>query len=297
MIMKSKAVLTNPDKIYWPGEGITKGDLFNYYEKIAPVILPYLKNRPLSLKRNPDGIRNSGFYQKNAENIAPDWMKTIPVYVPSTGKTIQYIICNDKSSLLFVVNLGCIEINPWNSALPDLDKPDYLVMDIDPSEKNSFRDVIEVTLALKEVMDEWELNGYCKTSGASGMHIYLPCRKKYTYEQVRNFAKVIALQVNQKLPGLTTIERSLSKRKKNQVYLDYLQNSKGQTLASAYSVRPRVGATVSTPLEWKEVKPGLDPSSFSIKTIYKRITRKGDLFAGVKGKAIDIPKAMRLSGG
>jgi DNA ligase D len=286
--------LTNLQKLYWPDEKITKGDLINYYETIAPFILPYLKNRPLSLKRNPNGIRDKGFYHKDAGDIAPEWLPTADIYSESTKKTIHYLVCNNVKSLLFIANLGCIEMNPWNSTVNKLDNPDYLVMDIDPSDKNTFDQVIDVALVIKEILDKAELNGFCKTSGSTGLHVYIPCKKKYEYEQVREFAKLIATLVVKRLPGTTTMERSLSKRKKTQVYIDYLQNSRGQTLASAYSVRPKPGATVSAPLEWKEVKHGLSLSDFTITSIHKRVKKKGDLFAGALQTGINMAKALKI---
>lgn len=285
--------MTNPDKLYWPKEGITKGELVGYYEAISSYILPYLKNRPLSLKRNPNGIMDKGFYHKDAGDIAPDWVKTAAIKAESTGKTIQYLLCNDIKSLVFIANLGCIEMNPWNSVVGKLDYPDYLVIDIDPSEKNSFGQVVEVALVIKEICNKMGITSCCKTSGASGMHVYMPCKKKYEYTIVRDFAKTIATLVCEQLPSITTMERSLSKRKNTQIYIDYLQNSRGQTLASAYSARPRPGATVSTPLEWKEVRSGLDPSNYNIKNIIRRIKNKGDLFAPVLGKGIDIMQALK----
>lgn len=289
-----KIVITNAGKLYWPEEKITKGDLINYYETIAPFILPYMKDRPLSLKRNPNGILDAGFYHKDAGNIAPSWMKTADFHSESSHKIVHYLVCNDKQSLLFIANLGCIEMNPWNSTWQKPDNPDYMVIDIDPSEKNSFSDVIDTALAVKEVIDSIKVTGYCKTSGASGMHVYIPLNKRFVYDQVREFAKALAQAVHQQLPRITTLERSLAKRRKDQIYIDYLQNSRGQTLACAYSARPKPGATVSAPLEWKEVKKGLDPRQFTIKNIQKRLSKKGDLFSGVLGKGTDIIKGLRM---
>lgn len=290
--MAKQLTLSNLDKIYWPDEKITKGDLIKYYESVAGFILPYLKNRPLSLMRNPNGIKGKGFYQKDAGDIAPAWMKTANIYADSTGKIVHYLVCNDVKSLLFIANLGCIEMNPWNSVISQLDSPDYMVIDIDPSEKNTFDQVIDVALVLKGILDRAQLIGFCKTSGASGMHVYIPCNKKYTYDEIRDFAKILATLVTEELKDLTTLERSLAKRKKNAIYVDYLQNSRGQTLASAYSVRPKPGATVSTPLDWKEVKHGLLPTDFTIKNVLKRFKSQGDLFKGVLGKGVNIPKAL-----
>ena len=288
--------LTSLDKVYWPDEGITKGDLIEYYKTMAPYILPYLKNRPLSLKRNPNGILDDGFYQKDAGELAPGWMKTEAVYAESSDKMVHYLVCNDVKSLLFIANLGCIEMNPWNSVIAKPEYPDYLVVDIDPSEKNTFDDVIDVALVIKKILNKANVEGYCKTSGSSGMHVYIPCNKKYSYDEVRVFAKTVAIRVHEQLPRITTIERSLAKRKKNDIYIDYLQNSIGQTLACAYSVRPKPLATVSAPLEWKEVKHGLRPAQFTLKNMHERIIQKGDLFKPVLGKGLNMKTALKLLG-
>lgn len=290
---KGKVELTNTGKLYWPDEGITKGELLAYYESMHKFILPYLRKRPMSLKRNPNGVNDQGFYHKDAGDIAPDWMETADIHAESTNKIVSYLVCNDLNSLLFIANLGCIEMNPWNSTVTRLDKPDYMVMDIDPSEKNSFEEVVDTALVIRDVCERAGISTYCKTSGASGLHVYIPCNKKYDYDTVRDLARIIATLVQEQLPGTTTLERSLSKRKKNQIYVDFLQNSRGQTLASAYSARPRPGATVSTPLEWKEVKHGLHPSMFTIKNIRKRVEKKGDLFRPVLGRGINIPGALK----
>src|SRR5690606_16960731 len=184
--------LTNQNKIYWPEEKYTKGDVIQYYNKVARYILPYLVNRPQSLKRNPGGIEDKGFYHKDAGDAAPHWVKSVEVYSESGNKTIDYILCNDKATLLYLNNLGCIEINPWNSRIKKPDHPDYLIMDIDPSEKNTFNQVIDVALVIKEILDKAGCTGYCKTSGATGMHIYIPLQGAYTYDQARPFSEIIA---------------------------------------------------------------------------------------------------------
>lgn len=293
VIGRKKVEISNPDKVYWPDENISKGELIRYYQMIAPYMIPYLKDRPMSLKRNPNGLKDEGFFQKDAGELAPSWMKTAKVYSESTDKDIHYLLCNDAASLVFIANLGCIEMNPWNSRVGKLDKPDYLVMDIDPSDKNDFDDCVDAAKVIKEILDSVKVPGYCKTSGASGLHVYIPLHAKYEYERVKDFAHLIATLTTEQLPDLTTLERSLSKRAKNKIYVDYLQNRRGQTLAAAYSVRPKPGATVSTPLDWKEVKHGLHPSDFTIFNIEKRIRKKGDLFEPVLGKGADIMKALR----
>lgn len=285
--------LTNQNKIYWPDEGYTKGNLVNYYEKMHPYILPYLKNRPESLNRFPNGIKGSSFYHKDAGDTAPDWVESVEIYSESTQKNVDYIICNDKATLLYLANLGCIEMNAWNSTVNKLEYPTYMIIDIDPSGKNTFDQVIDTALATKQVLDECGATSYCKTSGASGLHVFVPMGNKYDYEQVKTFAHLTAIKITELLPDITTLERNLKKRGNRKIYVDYLQNRKGQTIASAYSVRPKKGATVSAPLDWKEVKKGLHPSQFDINTVPKRVTRLGDIFKPVLGKGIDIMKCLK----
>lgn len=291
-----KVAFTNTDKIFWPDEGYTKGDVIDYYNAIYPHIGKYLKDRPESLKRNPNGINGEAFYHKDAGEHAPEWITTYPVWSDSAKKTIDYIVCNDKPTLLYMANLGCIEVNPWCSRTAKPDNPDYCVLDLDPSDKNTFDQVIETALVIKDILDKAGADCYCKTSGSTGLHIYIPLGAKYDYEQSRQFAQMIAQLAQEQLPGFTTLERSLSKRGNDEIYIDYLQNKKGQTLASAYSLRPKPGATVSTPLEWKEVKKGLDLHDFNITNIIKRIEKKGDLFAPVLKKGIDMMKAIKKLG-
>lgn len=293
IIGSKKVNLTNQDKIYFPGIKLTKGDIIHYYQAIAAYILPYLKNRPLSLHRLPGGITESGFYQKDAGENNPEWIKTHAVYSESTNKYIDYIICNDKATLAYLNNLGCIDLNPWNSTIVQPDKPDYMVLDLDPSEKNSFNELIEVTQYTKEILDKLNIEAYCKTSGKTGMHIYIPLAQKYDYEPVKDFAYLLMQQVHEKLPAITTLERNLKKRDKKKIYLDYLQNRSGQTLASVYSLRPAVHATVSTPLLWEEVKTGLRPADFNIFNITERIETMGDLFKPVLGKGVDLVHGLK----
>ncbi len=286
--------LTNQDKVYFPKDGITKGDVIAYYQSVATYILPHLKNRPLSLNRFPNGIEEQSFYQKDAGEHIPDWIKTTQVYSESNDKYIDYIYCNDKATLAYLNNLGCIDLNPWNSSLPDLEHPDYLVLDLDPSKKNTFDDVIETALQVNEVLNSIKIKGYCKTSGSTGIHIYIPMGGNYDFDQVKDFAHILMKQVNERLPKITTLERSLQKRDSNKIYLDYLQNRTGQTLASAYSLRPKEGASVSMPLDWEELKPGIRPADYNIHNSLERIKAKGDLFKPVLGKGIDMMKALEL---
>jgi len=294
IIGKRKVQLSNLNKIYWPEENYTKGDMITYYKTIAPYILPYLKNRPMSLKRNPNGITDAGFFQKDAGESAPAWIKKINVHSESNDKTIHYLMCNDAASLIYIANLGCIEMNPWFSTSLKIQNPTYMVIDIDPSEKNTFDEAIETAQNVKSILDKAGAASFCKTSGATGLHVYVPMGNKYPFEQVKDFAHIIASLTNEQLPNITTLERSLSKRDDNKIYVDYLQNRRGQTLACAYSLRPRPGAPVSTPLLWKEVKKGLHPLQFNIQNIHKRLSKTGDLFSNVLGKGIDLKRSLKL---
>ncbi len=287
-ISGKELVLTHLEKIYWPKEKYTKGDLIEYYRKISKVMLPYLKDRPENLNRHPNGITGESFYQKNMDHLPPKWAKTQKVHSDSNDKNINYLICQDEATLIYMANLGCIEINPWNSRIKDLEKPDYAIIDLDP-EDIGFDKVVESAQAVHEVLEKYGIPSYPKTSGATGLHIYIPLGAKYDHDLSRQFVQLIVTMVNAKLPKITSLERSPKKRQKR-VYLDYLQNRKGQTLAAPYSVRPKSGATVSTPLEWKEVNSKLDPKDFTIKNIFKRLDKKGDLFKPVLGKGIDLSK-------
>ena len=289
-----KLKITNLNKIYWPEEGYTKGDVIDYYQQIAPYILPYLKDRPESLNRHPSGITGENFFQKDMGHTLPEWILSQKVFSESNKKDINYLICQDKETLMYLNNLGCIEINPWHSRIQNLDFPDYTMIDLDPGE-NTFDEVIEVALVVKEILDKAGADAYIKTSGATGMHIFIPLGAKYDFDQSKNFANIIVELVHEILPNLTSLERSTKERRK-QIYLDYLQNRTGQTIASVYSLRPKAGATVSTPLEWKEIKKGLHPSQFDIKNIFKRLEKKGDLFKNVLGKGVDMEKCLKKLG-
>lgn len=291
-----KVAITNSHKVFWPDEGYTKGDLVTYYNKMAEFILPHLKNRPLSLKRNPNGIQDEGFFHKDAGEHAPDFAEVFKVKSDSSEKVIDYIVCNKRATLLYLANLGCIEMNPWNSTIKFPDHPSWMVIDIDPSPKNNFKQVVDVALVTKEVLTKAGLESYCKTSGASGLHVYVPMKNRYDYKTVKDFAHIIASLIQEQLPGYTTLERSLSKRGPN-IYIDYLQNRSGQTLASVYSLRPIKGAQVSTPLDWKEVNHKLSPSQFTIENSYERARKKADLFEKVLTGSSNIAKALKLLGG
>lgn len=278
--------LNNLDKLYWPEDGITKRDMLNYYHGIMPYLLPYMKNRPQSLNRFPDGIQGASFYQKNVEGKVADWITTFPYHSESDQNDKQFFVCTDEASLLYIATLGCIEMNPWHSRIQSPDLPDWCVIDLDP-DKNSFDEVVKVAQEVKKVLDQFAIPSYPKTSGATGMHIYIPLGAQYTYEQSRLFAQLLVTLVQERTGRLTSLERTPAKRK-GKIYLDFLQNRTIQTIAAPYSLRPRPGATLSTPLHWDEVKKGLSPAQFTIHTIWKRLQEVGDLFAPVLEKGIDL---------
>jgi bifunctional non-homologous end joining protein LigD len=245
----------------------------------------------LSLKRNPNGINDPGFYQKDAGEHVPEFVKVFPY--DNEEKIIEYIICNNEATLLYRANLGCIEMNPWNNRYNKTDKPDWLAIDIDPGDNNTFKQVILVAQAAKKMIDKAGLTAYCKTSGASGIHIFIPLHAQYDYGIVKNFGAFFMQQVEQMLPDITTLQRTKSKRGKK-IYLDFLQNRRGQTLASVYSIRPVPGATVSAPIKWSELKESLSPSFFTIENMAGRVKKMGDLFKPVLTEKNNLIKALKL---
>ena len=282
--------VSNLSKIYWPESGFRKYDLIEYYIQISNTILPYLKDRPQNLHRHPNGISKKGFYQKDNEHL-PEWIETVKIYSESSNKDIDYLVCQKLSTLVYMANLGCIEINPWNSRIDNMENPDYAVIDIDPSNGNTFEEVIEVAQVAKELLDSIQVKGYCKTSGSTGLHIYLPLGALYTYDEARDFTKLLCYYIHEQLPKLTSMERAV-KNRKGKIYLDYLQNRRGQTLAAPYCVRPKKNAPVSAPIKWKELKKGLKINDFNMQNMPDRITKYGDLFGDVLGEGIDMEKAL-----
>jgi len=281
----------NLSKLYWPKDGFTKRDLLNYYYQVAPYILPYLKDRPQSMNRFPNGIEGKSFYHKDVTATAPDWMHQFP-YHTSDGEDKNFLVVEDEASLLWMANLGAIEMNPWNSTIHKPDHPDWCIIDLDPTEKNTFAQVIETAQVTRQVLDSLGVPSYPKTSGSTGIHIYIPLGAKYTYDQCQLFGKLVATQVHRQLPTFTSIERMTNKRK-GKIYVDYLQNRPKATLAAPYAVRPKPMATVSMPLHWEEVKKGLTMSKFTMKNAIARIKSEGDIFKPVLGKGINMAKVLK----
>ncbi|MFD0766463.1 DNA ligase D [Mucilaginibacter lutimaris] len=281
---------THLSKVYWPEDGITKRDMFNYYYQVAEYILPYLKDRPQSLNRFPNGIHGPSFYQKDVRGKSPDWVRTFP-YTTSDGEDKDYLVGHDEATLLWMASLGCIEMNPWFSRIQSPDNPDYCIIDLDP-DKNTFDQVIEAAQEVKKVLDALDVPSYCKTSGSTGMHIYIPLGAKYDYDQSQMFARLIVNIVHDQIPEYTSLERMI-KNRGGKMYLDFLQNRPGATIAGPYSLRPKPGATVSMPLHWDEVKPGLTMKHFTIHNSVARLKKEGDLFNGVLGEGIDLEKTIK----
>ncbi len=286
-----KIKLTNLHKIFWPDKGYTKFDLLKYYYTISETILPYLKDRPLILKRYPNGITGQMFYQHNLED-APDFIEIYPKREPN-GKMVLNPVANNLAALLYLVNLGTITQNPWFSRVQSIAKPDYIAFDLDPGDKASFEQVKAIALDIKTVLDEVGLVGYPKTSGSRGIHIYVPIKPDYTYDEIFPFAKQIATIVAERNPKSATIRRMVHDRNASQVYIDYLQNMEGKSMASAYSVREKPHALVSAPVEWNEITKKLTLEQFTIKTMPARIEKKGDLFADVLTKRQSLADAMK----
>jgi bifunctional non-homologous end joining protein LigD len=254
--------------------------------------LPYLRDRPESLHRHPNGITGQSFFQKDmSTQPPPPWIRTIEIDSDSPEKPIRYLVCQDKATLLYMANLGCIELNPWNSRIGALDRPDYMIIDLDPQDVPLAK-VVEAAQIVRKTIDEAGGACLCKTSGKRGLHVIVPLGAGYDYEQTKQFGEIIATIVHRKLPHSTSVVRSPALRPKR-VYLDFLQNRRGQTLAAPYSVRPYPGATVSTPLRWQEVTKKLDPSRFTIRTIPQRLDKVGDLWKPVLGKGIDLAACLR----
>ena len=268
-----------PDKKYWPKEGYTKGDLIAYYRAVAPYLLPHLKDRPLILKRYPNGIDAPPFYQHDVKT-APTFVSTVAVEEPAG--TVNYALCQNRESLLWLANMGVIPQNPWLSRVPHLDRPDWIVFDLDPQEV-AFPDVCKMALYLKEILDELGLKAYPKTSGSRGIHVYVPLKPAYDFSQGLDFAQLVGALAVKRKPDAFTVERSLKLRKRDRIYFDCMQNSMGKSVASVYSVREKPGATVSAAVEWTELKSkgGVRMEDFDIRTMPKRLEKKGDLFADV----------------
>ena len=297
-IRKGKRVLklSNVDKLFWSEEGITKGDLLSYYQRVAPVVVPHLKDRPFTMKRYPDGWQGKFFFQKDAPKGIPDWIPTAPIVVatrdqPRQKRRIDAPLVNDELALLWMVNMGCIDLNTWYSRIDKPERPDWVLFDLDPSPDVGFPETIEVALLVKQALDVLELESFVKTSGSEGIHILVPIARRHTYADTRQFSAIIAGALARTHRGLVTTEWSKAKRRG--VLIDSNQNGEGKTIASVYSVRPKAGAPVSTPLRWDEVNDELDPASFTMEAVLERVEKHGDLFKGVRENKQSLSAALK----
>jgi bifunctional non-homologous end joining protein LigD len=286
--------LSNLNKVYFPESGHTKRELLAYYYRMADFILPFLRDRALVLRRYPDGIKGQAFFQKDVREGLPDWFKTVPVDSEHRGEVIHYATANDRASLLFLTGLGCIDHNPWSNRYDDVDHPDYFFFDLDPSDGTEFSVVVTIARALHEKLEELRLAHFLKTSGATGIHIFIPVEPVYTYEQLRTFGEIIARTVTAELPNLVTSERIVAKRPAGRVLIDVQQNAHGRPLAAAYSVRAFPQAPVSTPLLPRELRASLRPETLNIKTVFARLKEKGDLWADFWKRRQKLEQAIEI---
>lgn len=284
-----KVKITNRAKVFWPAEGITKGRLLDYYERIADVLLPYLRDRPLHMLRYPDGIQGKAFYQKNVTGRVPDWVPTVELGEEG-GEPVRYVVCNDRDTLLYLVNLASIDLHPWHSRVSAMDSPDWAILDLDPS-ADDFAKVVRIARTVGKTLRGAGLRPLLKTSGATGMHIYVPLARGYTYEQAKMFCEVVARMTVREHKDIATVERTPGKRG-NKVYVDFGQNRREQTVVPPYVVRPVPGASVSCPLDWDELSVGMSPQDFTMDVVGERLAARGDLFRPLLADLQDLKPAI-----
>lgn len=280
------AVITNPSKPFWPDDGITKLDLANFYARTASYIVPWMKSRAVTMERCPDGIRRACFYQKQAPENLPHDIPTFTIPAPSAGRDVDYIVGGTRKTILTLVNLGCIAMHVMNARIDQLDRPDWLAFDLDPSD--GFASAAKAALLLRDWLEDHGLETFVKTSGGRGLHVFVPLRRGASQDQVRRYAGAVAVELAARHPSLVTVESRKAKRRAP-VYLDVLRNAPGQTIVPPFSVRWRPGAPVSMPLDWTEVSPRLDPGVFNLKTAERRIARKAP-WADFFGKRQTLPR-------
>jgi bifunctional non-homologous end joining protein LigD len=286
--------LTNLDKVFFPALGLTKGDLIQYYVDMAPYVLYQASRRPMQMKRYPNGVEGEFFYQKRVPVPHPDWLETVHIRFPS-GRTADFPVCNDAASLAWIVNLGCIELHTWHSRASDIERPDYLLIDLDPSEGNPWEFVREIALVVKEVMDELGLHSFPKTSGATGLHILAPITPELRFPAVRDFAKELAKEVVRRVGDEDVATTTWKVADRRGVFVDYGQNARDRTIACAYSIRPTADARASTPLHWDEVGTS-DPSGFTLETILGRVAEVGDLTKGMWRRKVSLLPRIKTLG-
>jgi bifunctional non-homologous end joining protein LigD len=291
--MSREVRLTSADRIMYPESGITKGDLFDYYGRIAPVLVPHLRDRPFTLKRWPHGIHGEAYFQKQAPRGMPEWIATRQFTThPRAGESrlVDFALVNSREAVLWMVQMNCVDMNAWYSRVDKPARPDFVLFDLDPPD-GEFRLAIEAAQRVREALEELELRSYVKTSGSEGIHILVPVTRRYSFPETHRFAELVSKRLAAENPGVITTE--WLKRKRVGVLLDYHQNGAGKTIASAYSVRPKPGAPVSTPLRWEEVTRKLDPSRFTMQALLRRVDREGDFFEAVLKGGQSLGAALR----
>jgi DNA ligase D len=279
--------LTNLDKVYFPEPGLTKGDLVRYYLEVADCVLPHVRRRPMQMLRYPDGVEGFFFYQKRVPNPHPDWLETVRILFPGSGRTADFPVVTHPASLAWIVNLGCIDLHTWHCRVDDVERPDYMLIDLDPSEGNPWAHVRAIALVVKEVMDELGLPSYPKTSGATGLHILVPVRPELRFTEVRRFAKALAQEVERRVGDQEVATTTWKVAERRGVFVDFGQNARDRTIASAYSIRPTKDARASAPLSWDEV-PEVEPEAFTLETMRARIDAVGDLTAGMWRRKVSL---------
>ena len=286
-IGRRDVALTNLDKLFFPEVGLTKGDLVRYYVDLAPCVLHHVARRPLHMKRYPHGVEGAFFHQKRVPVPHPEWLETVHIVFPRHGRTADFPVVTDAAGLAWIANLGCIELHTWHSRVEDVERPDYMLIDLDPSEGNPWEHVRLIALVVKEVMDELDLPSYPKTSGATGFHVLVPIRPELSFPEVRRFAKALAEEVERRVGDQDVATTTWKVADRRGVFVDFGQNSRDRTIASAYSIRPRADARVSAPLLWEEVAD-VDPAAFTLTTMRERVERVGDPTAGMWRRKVSL---------
>ena len=286
--------VTNLDKIYFPEPGLTKGDLVRYYLEVADCVLPHIRSRPMQMLRYPDGVDGFFFYQKRVPDPHPDWLETVHIVFPGSGRTADFPVVTDPASIAWIVNLGCIDLHTWHCRVDDVERPDYMLIDLDPSEGNPWSSVREIALVVKKVMDELGLPSFPKTSGATGLHIQVPIKPELRFTEVRRFAKALAQEVERRIDDQEVATTTWKVADRRGVFVDYGQNARDRTIAQAYSIRPTKDARASAPLKWSEVAKS-DPATFTLETMPARVKKLGDLNAGMwRRKTSLVPRFEKL---
>jgi bifunctional non-homologous end joining protein LigD len=286
-IGRHEVALTNLDKVFFPESGLTKGDLIAYYLDLAPYALNHVERRPMQMKRYPNGVEGEFFYQKRVPKPHPEWLETAHVLFGRSGRTADFPVVTNAAGLAWIINLGCIELHTWHCRVTDVERPDYLLIDLDPSEGNPWELVPEIALVVKEVMDELGLASFPKTSGATGFHILAPIKPELRFPEVRRFAKALAQEVERRIDDQDVATTTWKVAERSGVFVDFGQNARDRTIASAYSIRPTPDARASAPLRWEEV-PGVDPAAFTLQTMRDRVRDVGDLTAGMWRRKVSL---------